>query len=79
VLDVWVDGVVKRLGGAPKKDAKVEVLRATATENSDVNSALQEIVVLTFASTELAVAGDVQAQVENISAGTRIVNDLDIR
>jgi hypothetical protein len=79
VLDIWGDTVVKRYGGATERNAGEKESEATTCGHPDMDSSLQEIVILAVTATSITIAFDVEAHVEHVSVGKSIVNYLDIR
>src|SRR5216684_511359 len=75
VLDVVDLGVKIKNGATSEADASDEVPEATEPRDRDMNPSLQEVIGVT-ACAGIATAFDVEVQVENVSIGRSVVNDL---
>src|SRR5260370_39813823 len=81
MLDIGIEEVGERQGWATHSETKVEVIGTGARIYPDVNSALQEIVILTIAQKSdcefVSIARDNESHIKNISL-TRVLYDLDV-
>jgi hypothetical protein len=81
MLDIGIEEVGERQGWATHSETKVEVIGTGARIYPDVNSALQEIVILTIAQKSdcefVSMARDNESHIKNISL-TRVLYDLDV-